>query len=89
MVQDPQDSDILTSRTFTLVCAIDGAPFPQVTWTKDGEVLVYTDRVYLDQFNASLQFADVFLEDVGVYQCLASSTNSSVESANATLTVTG
>lgn len=89
VVQHPQDADILTDRTFTLVCDVDGAPYPEVTWTKDEEVLDFTERVYLDLYNGSLQFADVRLEDAGVYQCFASNINGSTESSNATLSITG
>ncbi len=83
------DSDILTNRVFTLVCDVDGAPFPEVIWTKDGQTVNYTQRMYLDQYNGSLQFANVQLDDAGVYQCFASNFNGSTESINATLTISG
>ncbi len=71
------------------MCDVDGAPFPEVTWTKDDLAVNYTERVYLDLYNGSLHFADVELEDAGVYQCFASNINGSTESTNATLSITG
>ena len=89
ILQGPEDADILTDRIFSLMCHLDGSPFPEVTWTKDGVMVNYTERVYMDLFSGSLQFADVMLEDAGVYQCFASNVNGSVESGTATLTITG
>ena len=89
MLEDLQDADILTNRVFTLDCNLDSAPFPEVTWTRDGVVVNYTERVFLQQYSAALQFADVRLEDAGIYQCFVTNINGSANSTTAILTIAG
>ena len=85
----PSDTSILSNATLSLVCDLDGAPFPDVTWTKDGETFNFTERVYTRLYSASLQFDSLELGDSGVYQCFAANMDDSVESNNATLLVLG
>ena len=85
----PSDTTILSNATLSLVCDLDGAPFPDVTWTKDGETFNFTERVYTRMYSASLQFDSLELSDSGVYQCFAANMDGSVESNNATLLVLG
>ena len=89
MLEDLQDADILTNRVFTLDCNLAGAPFPEVTWTRDGVEVNYTERVFLQQYSGALQFADVVLEDAGTYQCFAININGSANSTTAVLTIAG
>ena len=85
----PSDDHILTDREYSLTCMVEGAPFPEVIWLKDGQELNYTDRVGLRVFDASLHFTSTELEDAGIYQCLVENVNGSASSLNATLSLTG
>lgn len=85
----PSDTTVLSNVTLSLVCDLDGAPFPEVTWTKDGEIFNYTERIYTRMYSGSLQFDSLQLSDSGVYQCFAANMDDSVESNNATVLVLG
>ena len=89
VIQSPKNDSILTNRSYHLACIVTGAPFPEVTWIKDGVELNYTSRVFTSLYNASLTLTNVQLTDAGVYQCVIDNdygTNSSLE---ATLIVQG
>ena len=68
---------------------IDGAPFPEVVWHRDGEILEYTERVFLSGYDASLMFGSVTNDDGGVYGVTLTNDDGSVTSLNITLSVTG
>ena len=51
--------------------------------------LNYTDRLYLNLYNASLHIANVELSDAGVYQCVLENERGSDNSSEATLIVQG
>ena len=85
----PSDTTVLSNVTLSLVCDLDGAPFPEVIWTKDGEIFNFTERIYTRMYSGSLQFDSLELSDSGVYQCFAANMDGSVESNNATLLVLG
>ena len=89
IVSDPEDADILTDRAFSLVCIVDGAPFPNVKWLKNGQPVQYSSRVSHQLYNASLDFTVTQLEDAGDYQCIAMNINGTVSSVNVTLEITG
>ena len=49
---------------------MDGAPFPELIWRKDGEVLNYTSRIRLPNvYSTSLFFESLELNDTGLYEC--------------------
>lgn len=85
----PQNASILTDRSYTLVCDITGAPFPDVTWLKDDVPITYTDRVHLELYDASLHFTITELEDAGIYQCLVKNKEGSDNSSKAILEIKG
>ena len=90
IISSPQDESILTNQSFSFNCEVDGAPFPDIVWIKDGAIVSFDDRVYLNnQFNGSLYWTNTILSDSGVYLCQASNVNGTDSSSNATLTVTG
>lgn len=68
---------------------MDGAPFPETTWIKDGVVITLDDRVYLNQFDGSLHWTNTILNDAGTYSCQVINANGTDSSLNATLKVTG
>lgn len=89
ITQQPQNDSILTDESYTLDITIDGAPFPDVVWNKDGEVINYTSNVFISGYDASLMFTSVVNDDDGIYSVLLSNINGSIESVNITLDVTG
>ena len=89
ITQQPENDSILTDAPYTLEIVIDGAPFPEVVWTRNGETLHYTERVFLSGYDASLMFATVTNDDGGVYRVSLTNDDESVESIDITLTVTG
>ena len=86
---NPSNDSILTNRTYTLVCEVTGAPFPDITWYKDGETIDYSNRLYLNLFDGSLHFSQTILQDEGVYQCEAKNEYGTVTSTEAILSITG
>ncbi len=49
---------------------MDGAPFPELVWRKDGQVLSLTSRIRLPNvYSTSLFFESLELSDTGVYEC--------------------
>ena len=89
VTEHPQNASILTDRAYVLTCIITGSPFPSITWLKDGVPLNYTDRLYLNLYNASLHIANVELSDAGVYQCVLENERGMDNSSEATLIVQG
>ena len=89
IVSDPEGADILTDRAFSLTCIVDGAPFPDITWLKNGLPVQYSSRVSHQLYNASLDFTVTQLEDAGEYQCVATNLNGTASSVNVTLKLTG
>ena len=89
ITQQPQNASVLTDAPYTLEIAIDGAPFPDVVWNRDGEAVNYTERVFVTGYDASLMFALVANGDDGVYSVSLSNANGSYDSVSVTLSVTG
>lgn len=89
IITDPEEADILTDREFSLTCVVDGAPFPNITWLKNGQPVQYSRRVSHGLYNASLEFTMTQLGDAGVYECVAVNVNGTATSSNATLKLTG
>ena len=38
----PERHEVIQNETFILNCEVDANPEPQITWTKDGEVTIYS-----------------------------------------------
>lgn len=89
ITQQPQDDSVLTDAPYSLEIVIDGAPFPDVTWNRDGEPLIYTERVFVSGYDASLMFTTITNGDTGVYSVSLVNINGGAESINVTLSVTG
>ena len=89
VVQQPQNDSILTDAPYTLDVVIDGAPFPEVVWKKDGKPVNYTDDVFVTGYDASLMFAIVTNSDGGVYSVTLTNSEDTVISDSITLSVTG
>ena len=68
---------------------MDGAPFPEVVWNRDGQTLEYTENVFVSGYDTSLVFVSVTNDDGGVYGVSLTNNDGSMESINITLSVTG
>ena len=68
---------------------MDGAPFPEVAWKRNGNTIEYTERVFVSGYDASLMFTTVTNDDGGVYSVSLTNNEGSIESMSIGLTVTG
>lgn len=88
IVTHPQDTSVLTGESVTISCNITALPRPMVTWLKDNETIEYDRRLQLLE-DGSLYISNVMLADVGLYQCMATNINGSVESDYGMVEVSG
>ena len=89
LTRGPQDRQLLSNETLVLQCRVDAAPFPDVLWTQNGQPVNLTERVFLAQFSASLEFATLELNDSGTYRCRVENLNGSAASETAELNILG
>ena len=68
---------------------MDGAPFPELVWKRNGNTVEYTERVFVSGYDASLMFTTVTNDDGGVYSVSLTNNERSIESMSIALTVTG
>ncbi|XP_029816435.1 hemicentin-2 [Manacus vitellinus] len=70
----PEEVRALLNSSAVLLCQAEGWPVPQVTWRKDGQLLLLpgSDRLQLLP-EGSLQINPVQVQDSGHYLCMASS----------------
>uniref|UniRef100_A0A6P7G5K7 Titin-like n=1 Tax=Diabrotica virgifera virgifera TaxID=50390 RepID=A0A6P7G5K7_DIAVI len=57
----------------TIICKVDGSPFPDITWYKNEKVFQATERAYVNivENTVTLEFAKVEPQDVAIYSCKA------------------
>ena len=58
----------------TLHCPAMGIPFPNVTWLKDGEPIMPSDRIRIRLSGRQLELIDVTKSDTARYTCIAVNT---------------
>ena len=85
----PSNDSIVTERSYTLTFEVEGSPFPNVTWYKNGQSIQYTSNIYLNTYDASLHFNNTVTNDSAVYYALIENEYGLVYSDEATLIVTG
>ncbi|CAH1113157.1 unnamed protein product [Psylliodes chrysocephalus] len=58
----------------TLVCKVEGTPFPDITWYKNEKVFQSSERVFVNiiENTVTLEFTKVEPQDVAIYSCKAS-----------------
>merc|ERR1719171_1437351 len=89
----------LKDTNATLSCAVEGYPYPDVTWQRDGVTISNTDSAKSPYVINSLSHHKLIIKDIGftdggVYKCTASSRTTAgsddyqhVASSNVTLTI--
>ena len=81
-----QTIDVGDAATFT--CDITGYPVQHITWYKDGDHLVTSDRVTLTTDGVTMVIESVERSDRGMYQCMAANQEQEVH-ATAQLSLGG
>ncbi|XP_035795510.1 papilin-like isoform X2 [Anopheles albimanus] len=63
-------NDIDRDSNFTINCTVDGYPKPMVSWLKNGQIIMPTERIHITDENLLLVTGAV-PSDSGLYKCLA------------------
>nr|XP_054752281.1 contactin-2-like [Lytechinus pictus] len=66
------------SATVTIVCNVDAAPAPMVTWQRNGQAITDSAHYNLTTDPPNLVIVDVNNADGGTYQCIATNSNGTV-----------
>jgi len=80
---------ILSNLSLVIPCVVNAAPFPDVTWLKDGGEVNLTARVSIQRYDASLRFENQTVEDSGSYQCILTNSEGDASSDVADIVVLG
>lgn len=75
----PKNSEVREGDSIFLTCTADCSPDPQFQW--------YKDDSELDDIGAVLQFTEMYMEDAGVYTCIATDEDFNSLSDNITIKV--
>lgn len=79
IVSNLQDTlSVLLNQNFTLSCNATGIPQPNITWYKDGTV-VLSDPPHLRLLGYTLAIYDTVFGDEGVYRCVVSNSGGTAE----------
>lgn len=62
----------LRGKKIELFCIFGGTPLPQIIWSKNGELIISSDRVTQGNYGKSLIIKHVNFDDQGTYSCEAS-----------------
>lgn len=75
-----QDQTVGDGEQLQLSCQVKGDPEPQISWTKNGQVITSSDVIDLKykKGTATLTINEVFPEDEGIYVCVATNSIGSV-----------
>ena len=69
-----ENKEITAGESTVLECMSAGSPKPKLSWTKDGEELIATQRHFFTAENQLLIIVNTALSDAGNYQCEMSNT---------------
>ncbi|CAM1320968.1 Uncharacterised protein g7633 [Pycnogonum litorale] len=80
VVSNFQDTFLKPKEMITIECRARGKPTPEITWKRDGENLLDTERIRITNSMASLdtelkvssvRISNIMVEDSGDYSCIA------------------
>ncbi|KAL1492673.1 hypothetical protein ABEB36_010897 [Hypothenemus hampei] len=69
LVNRPEDRELAAGELIVLQCMAQGVPKPTVTWFKDGELIVPTERHFFTAENQMMIILDSVHNDSGIYEC--------------------
>ncbi|XP_043913664.1 vascular endothelial growth factor receptor kdr-like isoform X2 [Protopterus annectens] len=64
------DQEVNSSSTLSMICEMSGVPFPEITWKKNGHLVVPSSGIIIGE-NGSLIIERVKKGDEGQYECWA------------------
>ncbi|XP_066246896.1 leucine-rich repeats and immunoglobulin-like domains protein 3 [Euwallacea similis] len=64
-----EDRELASGEPIVLKCTAQGVPKPTVTWFKDGEPIVPTERHFFIAENQRVIIVDAVHNDSGIYEC--------------------
>lgn len=67
----PSNVSLIVGEDFVLTCNSTGIPTPEVTWYKDGALLISSDESHLSIQTNMVSVFGATLADEGVYACRA------------------
>ncbi|XP_060516185.1 leucine-rich repeats and immunoglobulin-like domains protein 2 isoform X2 [Cylas formicarius] len=67
--KEMEDKEITAGEDLVLQCVARGLPKPTITWLKDGEPIVPTERHFFTAENQLVIIVDSIQNDSGVYEC--------------------
>ncbi|XP_050314438.1 leucine-rich repeats and immunoglobulin-like domains protein 3 [Anthonomus grandis grandis] len=65
----PEDRELAAGEHIVLQCMAQGVPKPTITWYKDGEQIVATERHFLIAESQLMIIMDSVHNDSGIYEC--------------------
>ncbi|XP_076261801.1 leucine-rich repeats and immunoglobulin-like domains protein lambik [Rhynchophorus ferrugineus] len=69
VIKGPEDRELAAGEPIVLQCMVQGVPKPTITWFKDNEPLVATERHFIIAENQVIVIVDSFHNDSGIYEC--------------------
>lgn len=69
VVRGPEDMELAAGEHIVLRCMADGVPKPTISWFKDGEPIVPTERHFIIADNQIITIVDSVHNDSGIYEC--------------------
>ncbi|XP_030372346.1 peroxidasin, partial [Scaptodrosophila lebanonensis] len=82
----PQNQTIKLGKAFVLECDADGNPLPAISWQFNGQPLVSSQHLMLENENTELVVNEAREQDAGIYRCTATNENGET-SASASIRV--
>ncbi|ERL94810.1 hypothetical protein D910_12084 [Dendroctonus ponderosae] len=69
LIHGPEDRELPAGEPIVLQCMAQGVPKPTVTWVKDGELIMATERHFFIAENQLIIIVDSVHNDSGIYEC--------------------
>ncbi|KAM4642152.1 hemicentin-1 [Discoglossus pictus] len=69
--RDGDNKDVIVNNPFSLYCETNAVPPPTITWYKDGNQLMSSDKAFILPGGHILQIARAQASDAGRYTCVA------------------
>lgn len=87
-MQGPTDATVRVGGTITFTCRATGDPMPKIKWMRNSNEVDQDGKRYIIRKDGTLVITDVTEQDVGEYECVASSDMGSTKSRKARAVIT-